>query len=129
MQLSDRAVARTGAAVMAAALAANLLVRGLAGLAGLVPTGFRPLAWGPIAGATLVGTGGAVVAYFLLNRFTDRPARNFTALAIAVFLASLVPVVAQSGQTGVGLGVMVVLFFLHAAPAVASVAGFALASS
>jgi hypothetical protein len=129
MQLSDRAVARTGAAVVAAALAANLVIRGLAGLGGLVPAGFRPLTWGPVAGATLVGTGGAVVVYFLLNRYTARPARNFTAAAIVVFLASLVPVVAQSGQPGVGLGALVVLFFLHAAPAVASVAGFALASS
>lgn len=129
MKLSDRAVARTGAAVVAAALAANLLIRGLAGLGGLVPAGFRPLVWGSVAGATLVGAGGAVVVYFLLNRFTARPARNFTLVAILVFLASLVPVVAQSGQGGVGLGALVVLFFLHAAPAVASVAGFALASS
>jgi hypothetical protein len=129
MQLSDRAVARTGAAVVATALAANLLVRGLAGLGGLVPAGFRPLAWGPIVGATLIGTGGAVVVYFLLNRYTARPPRNFTAVAIVVFLASLVPVIAQSGRPEVGLGALVVLFFLHAAPAVASVAGFSLASS
>jgi hypothetical protein len=46
-----------------------------------------------------------------------------------VFLASLVPVIAQSGRPEVGLGALVVLFFLHAAPAVASVAGFSLASS
>jgi len=127
MELSDRAVARTGATVVAVALATNLAIRALAGLGGLVPAGFGPLAWGPVAGATLVGAGGAAVAYFLLNRYTDRPARNFTALAIAVFLASLLPLLQQGSQ--VGPAALVVLFFLHAAPAIASVAGFSLASS
>jgi len=127
MELSDRAVARTGVAVVAVALAANLAVRALAGLGGLVPAGFGPLAWGPVAAATVVGAGGAVVVYFLLNRYTERPARNFTAVAIVVFLASLVPLVGQAGE--VGSAALVVLFFLHAAPAITSVAAFSLASS
>ncbi len=127
MKLSDRAVARTGATVVAVALGANLAIRALAGLGGLVPAGFGPLAWGQVAGATLVGAGGAALVYFLLNRTTERPARNFTAVAIVVFLASLIPLLWRGA--GVGPGTLVVLFFLHAAPAVASVAAFSLASS
>jgi hypothetical protein len=111
------------------AVVALLLVRGLVdalavdiGAAGPM----SPFALTPLVSSTVVAGAGAAVAYAALDRLTERPVRNFVALAVVVFLGMLVPVVVVSptlGVTAAGQVVLVVFHLVVAVPLVAFIAG------
>ncbi|WP_276260700.1 DUF6069 family protein [Haloglomus litoreum] len=111
------------------AVVSVLVLRAAVDLAGLaVGAGGTndPFAVLPLLATTVVAGVGAAVAYAVLDRFTARPARNFTALAAAVFTLMLVPVVAFAptlGVTAVGQAVLVAFHAVVAVPIVAFVTG------
>lgn len=98
------------------------LVRGLAGLFVAVD-GVEPVAWPAILGTGVVVTLGATAVYGVLTRLSARPNRVFTALAVVVLVASMVPlVVVAPSIPGVTTAILVVLGVMHVVAAVASVA-------
>ncbi|MBX0294442.1 DUF6069 family protein [Haloarcula nitratireducens] len=119
---------RTALGVLVAVVAA-LLVNGLVGALGLslgVTGPASPFTAGPILGNVVVAGVGAAVAYAALVRLTERPVRNFAALAAAVFALMLVPVFAVApamGVSGVGQAVLVALHVVVAVPLVAFIVG------
>lgn len=135
--VSVRTAAPTNAAELARRTAAGVLVAvvGLLVANGLVtladfdvgPTGpENPFAATPLVASTVVAGAGAAVAYAVLDRVTDRPVRNFVALAAAVFAVMLVPVLVFSPSldvTPVGQAVLVVFHAVAAVPIVAFVVG------
>lgn len=85
-----------------------------------------PFAAGPLVGTTVVAGAAAAIVYAGVVRFTDRPVRNFAAVAVVVFALQLLPVfvVAPSfGVTPVGQAVLVIYHVLVAVPIVAFVTG------
>lgn len=76
------------------AVAVNVLVRVVATTTLDVPTGFGPLAWGPVVNTTVVGVLGATVVYGLLTRVSNRPNRDFARVALVVLVLSFVPLLA-----------------------------------
>jgi hypothetical protein len=85
-----------------------------------------PFAAGPLIGTTIVAGVGAALVYAGLVRFTDRPVRNFVALAAAVFVFMLGPVAFVTPSIGVtptGQAVLVLYHLLVAVPIVAFIIG------
>ncbi|WP_254271450.1 DUF6069 family protein [Haloarcula marina] len=85
-----------------------------------------PFAAVPVVTTTIVAGVGAAVAYAALARFTERPVRNFTALAVLVFVGMLFPVAFVApglGVTTAGQAVLGVLHVVVAASLVAFVVG------
>ncbi|WP_254829854.1 DUF6069 family protein [Haloglomus salinum] len=85
-----------------------------------------PFAVIPLLASTVVAGAGAAIAYAVLDRVTDRPARTFTALAVAVFTLMLVPVVMFAptlGVTPLGQAVLAVFHAVVAVPIIAFVTG------
>ncbi|AHG05310.1 hypothetical protein HALDL1_11370 [Halobacterium sp. DL1] len=80
----------------------------------------------PLVGTTIVAGVGAAVAYAVLVKLTDRPARYFVALAVAVFVFMLGPLLLltpEMGVTLVGQGVLLLYHLLVAVPLVVFVVG------
>ncbi|MDS0258827.1 DUF6069 family protein [Haloarcula sp. S1CR25-12] len=119
---------RTAGGVLVAVVSA-LVVAGIAGALGLelgVSGPASPFGAVPIVTSTVVAGVGAAVVYAATARFTDRPVRNFTALAVAVFVVMLVPVFAAApslGLSAVGQLTLVVIHAVVAVPLVAFVVG------
>jgi len=111
------------------AIAAVLLTQTVVDVLGIAlgaggPT--SPFGAGALVGSTVVAGIGAAVVYAGLLRFTDKPGRNFVAVAAAVFLVMLLPVavVAPSmGVTTAGQAVLAVHHLLVAVPLVAFITG------
>lgn len=85
-----------------------------------------PFAAGPLIGSTLVSGVSAAIVYTALVRITDRPARNFVAVAVGVFLVMLLPVAVVSPSMGItpaGQGILVLYHVLVAVPLVAFILG------
>ncbi|TQQ79335.1 hypothetical protein EGH24_11940 [Halonotius terrestris] len=85
-----------------------------------------PFAAGPLIGTTLVSGIGAAVVYTVVAKFTDKPARNFIAVAVGVFVLMLVPVAVVSpsmGVTAAGQAILVLYHVLVAVPLVAFIIG------
>ena len=85
-----------------------------------------PFSAGALVGSAIVAGAGAALTYAAVDRFTARPVRNFVAIAAAVFLVMLVPVVAVApamGVTPIGQGLLVLYHLLVAVPLTAFVVG------
>ncbi len=93
------------------ALASVVLLRLVAGFLFAVDPAFLPLQWTPIVATTVVAGVGATVAYALVDRFTDRPIRTFTALAATVLVLSLLPL--SQFLSEVSTGIFVTLVGMH----------------
>jgi hypothetical protein len=124
-----RDLARRTAGGVLVAIVAALLVRTIVGAANLsLGAGgpASPFGTVPIVMSSLVAGVGAAVAYAALVRLTERPVRNFAALAAVVFVGMLVPVFAVApamGLTVAGQAVLVALHVVVAVPLVAFVVG------
>jgi len=122
-------LARRTTAGVAVAVLASVAVLAIVGALNLqVGTSgpMSPFSAVPVVMSTVVAGIGAAVAYAALVRLTDRPVRNFVALAAVVFIAMLVPVFAVTpslGVTTVGQFVLVVLHGTVAGPLVAFIVG------
>ncbi|XVH30836.1 DUF6069 family protein [Haloferacaceae archaeon DSL9] len=112
-------------AVVAAGLAilAALAVRIAGGAVVDIEPGFTPLAWQPIVLSAGLSAIGATAVYALLARYTERPERNFLAVASAVFLLSFGPMGTLVGDPAVTTGAFALLALLHVAVAAGVVAG------
>jgi drug/metabolite transporter (DMT)-like permease len=81
----------------------------------------------PAVLSAIVAGASAAVAYAVLVRYTDRPARNFGILSAVVFLGMLVPVFAfateQGAAEGTGQALLAVLHVAVAVPIVAFISG------
>ena len=116
--LDARTLVRQGMLALAVSLAANgALVFG-SGIAGIAPD-LDPLNYGPVVLFTSLGVVGATLVYAALDRFTDRPDRTFTIIAVVVALLSLVPdavfVPQLPGATTLGAVVLAVMHLTTAA--------------
>ncbi len=113
-----------GPLAIVGAVAANLLVRLIAGIVMEIPPAFEPLHYGPITGLTTAGVLGGVMTFVVLSRWSQRPIRIFRSVATVALLLSLVPDIgllsSQSMPGTTGLTVSL-LMFLHLVPAVVSV--------
>lgn len=91
--VSPSGIVRRGLLAAVLAVLANTLLR--IGSVTLVPAlaAVEPFGWGPIVASSVVAAIGATVVYWALARFTERPNRNFTAVAGAVLALSFVPLV------------------------------------
>ena len=111
---SGSALARRTALGIGLAVVAVLLVQAIVDGVGLevgADGPMSPFAAGPLVGTTVVSGAAAAVVYAGLIRFTDRPVRNFVAVAVAVFVLQLAPVFALApalGVTPAGQAVLVV---------------------
>ena len=85
-----------------------------------------PFAAGPLIVTTVISGVGAALVYAALATVTDRPARNFLAVSVGVFVLMLVPVAVVSPSIGVttaGQAILVVYHALVAVPLVAFMLG------
>lgn len=82
-----------------------------------------PFAAVPLIGTSIVAGIGAAIAYAALARFTDRPGRNFVAVAVAVFAVMLLPVLLVTPSMGVTPAGQALLVVYHLVVAV-SLVGF-----
>lgn len=80
-----------GALTVAATLGVNLVVRALAFAIWPISPVFLPLQIGPLSVFTVVLVGGGVLVYVGVSRFSKRPARTYTLIALLALLLSLVP--------------------------------------
>lgn len=120
--LARRSLSRRGLVAVVLAVVANVLLRGVGGLA--VPDIARaePMSWGAIVGSSVVGAVGGVLAYGLLQRLTTAVESQFRQLAAVVLGLSMVPVLTVAPSLpGVTTPVIVILALMHVATAVAVV--------
>lgn len=85
-----------------------------------------PFAAVPLIMTTVVSGVGAAVVYTALVKLTDKPARNFLAVAVGVFVLMLIPVVVVSPSMGIttaGQAILVLYHVLVAVPLVAFILG------
>ncbi|MFC4359969.1 DUF6069 family protein [Halobium salinum] len=113
---------RAGVAATLAALVAVLAARSLVGALYAVDPTLDPFRWAPIIGSTVASGVGATVVYALLDRYTERPVRNFLAVAGAVLLAMFVPLVTVAPALGVDPTGQILLGVLHVVVAATVVA-------
>jgi peptidoglycan/LPS O-acetylase OafA/YrhL len=85
-----------------------------------------PFAAPPLIGTTIVAGVGAAIAYAAMVKFTNRPVRNFVAVAVIVFAVMLVPVLLVTPSMGItpaGKGLLVLYHLLVAVPLVGFIIG------
>lgn len=122
-------LARRTTAGAVVAIAALLLTQAIVTALGVdvgASGAMSPFAAGPLIGSTLVAAVGAAVVYAALVTLTDRPARNFVAVAVGVFLLMLLPVALVSPAMGITLAGQAILVVYHvwvAVPLVAFILG------
>lgn len=91
-------ILRAGAVTVVGSVIANLaLLLILRPLLGLSPS-FPPFTFGPVAFFTAFYTAAAVLLFWLLVRFTRRPIRSFTILAVIAFVVTAIPNVALAAN-------------------------------
>jgi MFS family permease len=101
-----------GLLAIIASVAANVLVRALAGATlDLSPDSLELLDYGGVIGLTVLGVLGAVIVFALLERFARRPILMFERIAAVVLVLSFVPdvlllVASVPGATAVSVGVL-----------------------
>lgn len=113
---------RPAAVAVVGAVALNLLLAVVARALLGVDAAYEPLQLGPVAIVTALTALLGVGVYALLTRFTSRPDRIFTALAWAVAIVSLVPLVSlltadPPPYPGVTGATILATGLLHIAPA------------
>ncbi len=90
--LSNNSLLRNALIILVGSLVANHLIRFVALALTNPPAEFIVLTtWLPVTFFTVLGVGGAVGVYALLQRFTKNPARTFTSVAWVVLVLSLIP--------------------------------------
>lgn len=85
-----------------------------------------PFAAAPLIGTTIVAGVGAAIAYAAMVEFTNRPVRNFVAVAVVVFAVMLVPVLLVTPSMGItpaGQAILVLYHLLVVVPLVGFVIG------
>jgi len=85
-----------------------------------------PFAAVPLIGTTIVAGVGAALAYAAMVKLTNRPVRNSVAVAVAVFVVMLVPVLLMTPSMGItpaGQGLPVLYHLLVAVPLVGFIIG------
>ncbi|WP_336359483.1 DUF6069 family protein [Haladaptatus sp. ZSTT2] len=112
---------RIGIVVVGVAVVATTVVRGVAGVFGVIPASFAPLSWSQVTGVSVVGSAGGVFAYTLLDRYTAHPRRNFIAVAAVILLLSTAPLWIAGRMTGATVESVLVLALLHLVVAVVTV--------
>lgn len=80
-----------GVLTIVTTLAVNLVIRTLAYASLPISPIFLPLQIGSISVFTVVLVGGGVLVYAAVTRFSKRPARTYTLIALVALLLSLVP--------------------------------------
>jgi hypothetical protein len=83
------------------------------------PATMSPFAAGPLIGSTIVAGIGAAMLYAVVITLTDRPVRNFVAVAATVFAFMLLPVILitpSMGVTPTGQGLLILHHVLVAVP-------------
>lgn len=129
--LTGSDLARRTAIGVVVAIVALLVAQSLITVLGVdvgTPGEQNPFAVGSLVGSTVVAGIGAALVYAALDRFTDRPVRNFVVVAVGVFALMLVPVLTVAptiGVTPTGQAVLVLYHLLVAVPLVAFVVGAA----
>ena len=107
-----------GATATVGAVAVNVAIVLLAGLAGVAP-GFRALTVPPVAFLSAAGAVGALVVYLLIRRRSRHPARTFRRVAIGALLLSFVPdlglLVADDAATPLGVALLMAMHVTVAA--------------
>ncbi|WP_338729007.1 DUF6069 family protein [Haladaptatus sp. DJG-WS-42] len=112
---------RIGIVVVGVAVVAATIVRGLAGIFGVIPPAFAPLSWSQVTGVSVVGSAGGVFTYALLDRYTAHPRRNFMAVAAVILLLSTAPLWVAGRMEGATVQSIFVLALLHLVVAVVTV--------
>ena len=112
-----------GMLTIVATLLVNLIVRGLAFATWPISPVFLPLQIGAISGLTIVLVGGGVLVYAGVSRFSRRPARTYTIIALLALLLSLIPpvqlffnpdITTLPGTTPLAAGILMVLHIIDA---------------
>jgi F0F1-type ATP synthase assembly protein I len=80
-----------GAVSMAAAVAANLVVRAFLFVLLDLPGDFPPLMALSVIIFTLIGTGLGVLAYALVNKYSKNPTRTYLLIAAVALILSILP--------------------------------------
>jgi hypothetical protein len=80
-----------GSVSMAAAVAANLIVRAFLFVLLDLPGDFPPLQPISVIMFTLIGTGSGVLAYVLVNKYSKNPTRTYLVIAAVALLLSILP--------------------------------------
>jgi hypothetical protein len=80
-----------GVVSMAAAVAANLIVRAFLFVLLDLPGDFPPLMALSVIIFTLIGTGLGVLAYALVNRYSNNPNRTYLWIAAVALILSILP--------------------------------------
>lgn len=88
---SGRRLLRAGVLTILAAVAANLVVRLLAGALIPIDPAFLPLGFGAIAAFTILGVGLGALVYAFIARRAANPARTFTIVAVIALVVSILP--------------------------------------
>ena len=124
---------KRGVLSVAGAIAAVLLVRGIAVALVDVPPGFLPLAGpAPAVFFTFVLGSAAVLVYALVRRFSRSPVKTFRWISVAALLLSVVPdlwMLSEAGAAQFGgstPGAVAILIVLHVAAAAVIVPGLTL---
>jgi len=100
-QSSSASAARflgAGVLTVVAAIAANLVTRALLFALFEMPADFVPFQPARVAFLTAGGVAAAAVAYAIIARRSDRPARTFRRVAVVAFVLSIVPNVALAAN-------------------------------
>lgn len=115
-----------GALAVVLSVAANAALVVAASAAGIAP-GFRALTLPPVVTLSAVGAVGAVLAYLVVRRVSDRPDRTFRLLAAAVLVLSFLPdvglLVADEAATVPGVAVLMLMHVVVAGVCVALLTG------
>lgn len=125
--VSPSGIVQRGLLAVVIAVFANALLR--VGSVTLVPAlaAVEPFGWGPIVASSVVAAIGATVVYWTLARFTERPNRNFTAVAGAVLALSFVPLATAApaipGMTTAGVLALGAMHVVSAVVIVAALTG------
>ncbi|GAA0241613.1 hypothetical protein GCM10009000_066620 [Halobacterium noricense] len=115
-------LAKYGLLTVFVAVVANTLVRMITLSVSTVPVGFWPLGWGAVLGSTVLTTGGATIVYGGITRYSKRPNRMFTIVAMVVLLLSFGSFVAPpSVLAAAPTSVLAALAMMHVIVAVVSV--------
>lgn len=107
-----------GLLAIAAAVAANALMR--AGVVALfdVPAGFEALMLEEVVLSTVIGVAGATGVYAIVGWFAQRPIRSFRIIAAVALLLSFVPPLTLPGAS---VSILLALGLMHVVAAAISV--------
>jgi hypothetical protein len=113
-----------GPLAIVASVVANLIIRIIAVSLLGIGKDFPPLGWGPPIVFTIMGVLGAVIVFATVARFSKRPIRLFTIIALVVLALSLLPdigLLSSNAMPGTSLGSVIALMLMHVAAAAVTI--------